>query len=227
MFHNYSDLFPRDNNHIFLKLKFFSNLLIGMKLKTEIFKIDHSPVTLKGGRLLISEPFLSQSCFQRAVVLLVEHSLTGSMGLVINKPCNLMLNSFVSGLDNTPEIPVFCGGPVATDRLFYIHTLGYLIPNSIEIADGLYIDGDFDAILSYINSGNKIEGNIKFFMGYSGWDKDQLEYETKENVWVVIRHPNVEKVMKGEGDLFWKETVQKLGNRYKPWLNYPKNPYLN
>lgn len=138
-----------------------------------------------------------------------------------------MLNSLVSGLDNTPEIPVFCGGPVATDRLFYIHTLGYLIPNSIEIADGLYIDGDFDAILSYINSGNKIEGNIKFFMGYSGWDKDQLESETKENVWVVIRHPNVEKVMKGEGDLFWKETVQKLGNRYKPWLNYPKSPYLN
>ena len=72
-----------------------------------------------------------------------------------------------------------------SDHLFYIHTLGRLVPGSIEIAEGLYIGGDIDVILSYIRSGNTVEGHIKFFLGYSGWEAGQLEEEIANIYWIV------------------------------------------
>lgn len=198
-----------------------------MKLKTEIFKIDHNHVPLKNGRFLISEPFLSEVYFQRSVILLIEHNTAGSMGIVLNKQSGLMLNGIVGDLDDVAEIPVYLGGPVSTDRLFYLHTLGYLIPNSIRIAEGLYIDGDFDAVLSYIRSGNPVDGNLRFFLGYSGWEEGQLKKEIHENTWVVSSKLRIEQALKGEGDLSWRDAVASLGSKYRVWLNYPKNPYLN
>lgn len=59
-------------------------------------------------------------------------------------------------------------------RLFYIHTLGRIVSGSIEIAEGLYIGGDIEEILSYIRRGNTVEGHIKFFLGYSGWEAGQF-----------------------------------------------------
>lgn len=198
-----------------------------MRLKPEIFKINHHQTDPQNGSLLISEPLLNESYFQRGVILMIEHNARGSMGLVLNKQTGLTLNSLIDGIGDLAEIPVFCGGPLANDRLFYIHTLGYLIPDSIEIGHGLYIDGNFDAIVSYLKSGNDIEDNIKFVIGYSGWDGDQLDEEIQNNTWAVNQKMIPRQCITGDGDAFWKEAVKGLGEKYKTWLNYPKIPYLN
>ncbi|MCL4153824.1 UNVERIFIED_CONTAM: hypothetical protein GTU68_050649, partial [Idotea baltica] len=80
--------------------------------------------------------------FHRGVVLLCEHHAEGSLGFIINKPLEMSLNELV---EDFPEIesPVYYGGPVGNDTLHYIHNVGELLPDSVEVAPGVYWGGDF------------------------------------------------------------------------------------
>lgn len=199
-----------------------------MRLKTEIFQVNRSSKEPHTGCLLVSEPCLNEVHFQRSVVFLVDHDPeTGSMGLVLNKSSNLMLNTVMEGLETVDEIPVFCGGPMESDHLFYIHTLGKLIPGAIRLSDGLYIGGDINVILSYIRSGNDVDRHIKFFLGYSGWEAGQLEEELSERFWIVSEKFSPEFCICSDGEQYWRKAVKNLGEDYKSWLNYPRLPILN
>ena len=134
--------------------RFFS-YFSGMNIDSDIFKIQSNNVLPSRGRILISEPFLRDATFGRSVILLVDHTDEGSMGLVINKQLPLFLNDIIMEFKYLDEIPLYKGGPIATDTLFYLHTLSD-IPGSISISKGLYLNGDFDEIKKYILQGNKI-----------------------------------------------------------------------
>lgn len=193
----------------------------------DIFKITHNNVLPAQGSILISEPFLQDAYFQRSVVLLIEHTEQGSMGFVLNKKTEYVVNSFFSEFEELPQIPIYLGGPVSANRLFFIHSLGdIIIPDAIKINDKLYFDGNFEALKRYITNGHSIEGKVKFFLGYSGWTEGQLEGEITRNSWVVSQSTN-ENIMIAEDESFWKASLKELGSRYKTWTNYPKDPYLN
>lgn len=198
-----------------------------MATYNNIFKITHNNLLPAQGSILISEPFLQDAYFQRSVVLLVEHNTQGSMGFVLNKKTDLIVNTFFPELEEYPEIPIYLGGPVSANRLFFIHSLGDLIvPDSVKIKDRLYFDGDFEALKRYIQNGHSIEGKIKFFLGYSGWTEGQLGNEINKNSWVVS-HAAKENVLLADGESFWKNSLEQLGSNYEAWTKYPKDPYLN
>ena len=114
-----------------------------MAIYNNIFKITHNDTLPAQGSLLISEPFLQDSYFQRSVVLLVEHTREGSMGFVLNKKTDLFVNTFFSGLEGIPQIPIYIGGPVSSNRLFFVHTLGDLIiPDTYKINEHLMPSSD-------------------------------------------------------------------------------------
>ena len=194
----------------------------------DIFKVVHNDLHPQPGRLLISEPFLRDADLQRWVVLLVEHSGdTGSMGFILNKKTELTINMLFPELEHLPETPIYLGGPVASNRLFFVHSLGNaVIPNSFPINDHLYFDGDFDALRDYMLSEHNFADKVKFFIGYSGWGKGQLKDEIKANSWAV-GHSDDQRVFEDAGEAFWKYTVVNLGEQYKPWIQFPKDPFLN
>ena len=198
-----------------------------MATYNNIFKIKHNNILPKQGSILISEPFLQDAYFHRSVVLLIDHNEEGTMGLVLNKKTKLMVNDFFPELETYKDIPIFLGGPVCSNRLFFIHSLGEkIIPDSIQISNSLFFDGDFKAIKRYILNGQIIEGRVKFFLGYSGWSKGQLVNEITENSWLVSQ-ANDANLFAAEGDGFWKSSLASLGCGYETWANYPKEPYLN
>ena len=198
-----------------------------MSEQFDIFHIENNRVIPEKGKVLISEPFLNDRYFGRSVVLLVEHDATlGSMGFVLNKPMKQRMNEFFPEFENLPDIPLFQGGPVGGNRLFFIHTLGNIIPGAIDIGEGLYFDGDFDVIKMYLAEGNPVENKIKFFMGYSGWNQKQLEEEISNNSWLVSQLEN-SRMMSAVDEAVWKKALQTLGNRYKLWANFPKQPFMN
>ena len=198
-----------------------------MATYNNIFKITHNNLLPAQGSILISEPFLQDAYFQRSVVLLVEHNTQGSMGFVLNKKTDLIVNTFFPELEEYPEIPIYLGGPVSANRLFFIHSLGDLIvPDSVKIKDRLYFDGDFEALKRYRQNGHSIEGKVKFFLGYSGWTEGQLGNEINKNSWVVS-HAAKENVLLADGESFWKNSLEQLGSNYEAWTKYPKDPYLN
>ncbi|MDH6357539.1 YqgE/AlgH family protein [Parabacteroides sp. PF5-9] len=191
-----------------------------------IFRVTDNNLLPTQGNILISEPGLQDMYFQRSVVLLVNHDQDGSMGFVLNKKTDLLVNSFFTELEDLAEMPIFLGGPVCANRLFFIHSLGDLIPDSKKINDHLYFDGDFDILKGYIRNGLAVEDKVKFFLGYSGWTKGQLGKEIEGHSWVVSQAVN-DSIIQAEGELYWKNSLKLLGSDYKSWINYPKDPQLN
>lgn len=198
----------------------------GMDTNADIFKIETNHVVPSRGKVLISEPFLYDEMFGRSVILLVDHSTDGTMGLVLNKPLPLSLNDVLKEFKDISNIPTYKGGPLSTDTLFYLHTLKD-VEDSLQIGKGVYLNGDFDAIRRYILQGNDIDGKIRFFLGYSGWEHDQLCQEIEENTW-LIGSTSIASLMneKGSAEL-WKNVLGQLGGKYEIWSRFPQIPTLN
>ena len=198
----------------------------GMDTNADIFKIETNHVVPSRGKVLISEPFLYDEMFGRSVILLVDHSTDGTMGLVLNKPLPLSLNDVLKEFKDISNIPIYKGGPLSTDTLFYLHTLKD-VEDSLQIGKGVYLNGDFDAIRCYILQGNDIDGKIRFFLGYSGWEHDQLCQEIEENT-SLIGSTGISSLMneKGSAEL-WKNVLGQLGGKYEIWSRFPQIPTLN
>lgn len=177
------------------------------------------------GKILISKPFLQDSNFARSVVLIVDHSEEGSMGLIMNKPSSLKLNELVKEFKHLDSIPLHKGGPMGNDTLFYLHNLDN-ITGSLAIGEGLYLNGNFNAIKKYILEGNPIEGHIRFFLGYSGWENKQLKKEIHENTW-LINEGDITNLIKIDVKEMWKNELSKLGGKYEQWSHFPLIPSLN
>jgi putative transcriptional regulator len=181
---------------------------------------------LKKGSLLISEPsILNDISFNRSVILLADHNEEGSVAFIMNKPLEYSINDLIPEIN--ASFTVYNGGPVEQDNLYFIHNIPDLIPNSIEISNGIFWGGDFETTKNLINNGDIKKSNIRFFLGYSGWESNQLKKEMNENSWVVIDNDYGNKILNITANDFWKEKIIELGADYLIWSNAPENPILN
>lgn len=196
-----------------------------MDIDSDIFKIQSNNVLPSRGKILISEPFLRDATFGRSVILLIDHTDEGTMGLIINKPLPIFVNDIIKEFKYINDIPLCKGGPVATDTLFYLHTLAN-ISGAIPVSKGLYLNGDFDEIKKYILQGNKVDQHIRFFLGYCGWEGEQLNDELKENTWLVSKEDK-DYLMNSDTKDMWKEALEKLGSKYEAWSRFPRVPTFN
>lgn len=179
----------------------------------------------KAGRLLVSEPFLADGYFRRAVVLLTEHGANGSVGFILNKPLDIKIEEAIPGF---PEFnfPALFGGPVQRDQLYYVHTLGEKIKDSVKIAEGLWWLGDFDQVKDMITKKEIGVNEIRFFIGYSGWEKDQLKNEIKEKSWFVSK-ADLDLIFSEKPEELWQIAVKKMGADFAMMANFPEDPSLN
>jgi putative transcriptional regulator len=180
----------------------------------------------KKGNLLIAEPaIIGDVSFNRSIVLLADHNPEGSIGFILNKPLEYNINDLVPEIE--ANYTVYNGGPVEQDNLYFIHKVPDLIPNSIEISLGIFWGGDFSKVAELI--ANKIikENDIRFFLGYSGWDSDQLENELKANSWLISENVYEKNIIEKDYETFWKEKMLELGGEYSIWSNAPENPSYN
>ncbi len=191
----------------------------------KILKIKTNDMRPSRGKILISEPLLSDNYFKRSVVLLAEHNEEGSFGIILNKPID---NKFNEILTDFPDFggPLYLGGPVSNSSLFFIHTLGDMIDNSQEIMDGLYWGGDIEAVRELLMLKQVDVNQIRFCVGYSGWGSNQLEEELKRNSWLVSSLP-AEILMNASHDTLWEFALNSLDSEYTYWTNFPTDPNLN
>ncbi len=196
-----------------------------MKINTNIFRIETNHVAPRQGSVLIAEPFLSGSYFNRSIIIIASYSENGAVGFILNKKVDYPVEDiFVDFPDFDSEIHI--GGPVGTDSIYFIHTLGEVIPDSVLIKENLYFGGDFNALKLQIKLGLVAHNQIRFFLGYSGWDAGQLEEEINENSWLVADISEAD-LMNFEENTMWSKSVRAMGGRYSMWENFPENPSLN
>lgn len=192
-----------------------------------VFQIESNKVLPVKGNILISSPFMSDYHFARAVVLLIEHNDEGSMGITMNKDFryHVLLNDLIPALAAVQRIPVYKGGPVSRDTIFFLHTLKDL-EGALPLGDGLYLNGDFEEVQKYILDGNPVEGVFRFFSGYAGWENGQLMKEIEENSW-VISDSRKEPLLDMPFRDLWRTSLCDLGGKYAIWSKYPQYPSLN
>lgn len=176
--------------------------------------------------LLISEPFMLDPNFSRSVVLICEHNEEGTIGLVINQPSDLQLKDVMDDFEGA-DFPIYIGGPVGMDNLLFIHKCYDRLSSGVSIGDGIYWGGNFETLKALIEQDSIQQDEIKFFIGYSGWDYKQLEKELDENSWMVTNNFNPDLLFVHDEENLWKEVIINLGPKYAHVANFPKNPLMN
>jgi putative transcriptional regulator len=186
---------------------------------------EQKQVIPQAGTMLISEPFLPDDNFKRTVIMLCEHNDEGSIGFILNKPLGMMINEAV---EDFPEfqVPLYLGGPVEHNTLHYLHRLGDQIEGSHELLNGLWWGGNFEHLKAEIDNGNVAPEDVRFFLGYSGWGKGQLEDELNQKSWVVA-NGKASYIFDTEPDDLWTEVLQNMGGQYQLMSTFPESPLLN
>lgn len=177
------------------------------------------------GSYLVAEPMLGDPNFDRSVILLTEHNENGSVGFVLNRPLDLKLEDIVIDFPIL-DTQVYHGGPVQQDNLYFIHNKGNLIPGSEHIRDDLYWGGDLEPLKEMIVCGLLNEENIRFFLGYSGWGRGQLNDELKEKSWLALDNAPVN-LFADNAVSTWRDMLMNIGGDYSLWANSPADPNLN
>tara|TARA_B100001059_G_scaffold156241_1_gene155768 strand:- start:37 stop:582 length:546 start_codon:yes stop_codon:yes gene_type:complete len=178
------------------------------------------------GKLIVATPsVIGDFNFHRSVVLLTNYKTSGSVGFILNKKLDYTLDEVMDGIYD--KFPLYFGGPVEQDNLFYIHTLGDKISNSVRISKTLYWNGDFKSVNNLLKKGKLNQENIRFFLGYSGWTEGQLEEEIKVKSWEPFEIKSVLELIKMPTKDMWRECMEALGGEYLLWSNTPNNPSYN
>lgn len=196
-------------------------------IESLIYK-EPDEVNAKKGDILIAAPLLDSPYFKRSVVLILEEdNQKGLLGLTLNMATPVTLRDIFPDWKDGEKVKVYSGGPVESDRLFMLHTLGDYFDGAMEVAPGLYVGADLDQVMEYIHTEKNFEGKLRFFLGYSGWSDGQLSAEILNNSWVLKECGDMGDALIGSGNNYWRREVEKLGKKYRSWLLVPSNPGEN
>ena len=186
-----------------------------------------SNIKPKTGSFLLAEPFMNSPEFDRTVVLLCEHNNEkGTFGLVINRRLEGTLGSVLPDMESF-DAPLYYGGPVGENTLYFLHDYPELIEGSTKIVDGIYMGGDFEQIKTYINTRQIDPRFIRFYVGYSGWEAGQLSDEMATNSWIVV--PGESRyVFSADSKDLWREVLRGTNDdHFRIISHFPESPSLN
>jgi putative transcriptional regulator len=172
------------------------------------------------GQLLIAGPALADPNFERTVVLVVEHSAQGALGLVLNRPSQTPVGEAVDELDPMVdgEDPLYIGGPVGQSAL-------------IVLAE--FVDADSAALIAFADVG--IVGSEqtspetrrgRAFAGHAGWGPGQLEAEVQRGDW-ILEAARREDAFTTDPDGLWQAVLTRKGGSYALVARMPADPSLN
>lgn len=149
------------------------------------------------GHFLIAMPAMTDPHFARSLIFVCEHSNTGALGLVINRPIDMNLAGLFERvnlpLDNDPQnpvrsrlaqLPVYFGGPVQTDRGFVLHRPCGKWNATIEIDDEVGLTSSRDILQAMSDKGEP--SDVLIALGYAGWTAGQIEREIAQNAWLTV-----------------------------------------
>lgn len=177
------------------------------------------------GRLLVATPPLGDP-FDRSVVLVLEHTAEGALGVVLNRPTDLVVTAAFPDWSTfaAPPAVIFRGGPVA--------------PSALICLAEVWADLDADAwspllgrigTLDLTRDPNEVYPQVehlRVFAGYSGWEAGQLESEIDAGAWYVL-DAAPEDPLSTDPDELWRTVLRRQGGRFAIIANHPPNLSAN
>jgi len=169
-------------------------------------------------------PTLIDSFFYHSVIYLCEHNEQGAMGLIINRPTQIMLSELLAHLElktineTSKKLPVLFGGPVQKGQGMVLHNSAGKWQASTALAEQLYLTTSID-ILTDIGTQAGPEKSL-VTLGYAGWGENQLEQEIAENSWLTVM-ADTEIIFNTPVDERWVAAAKLLGFDINLMANMP------
>ena len=169
------------------------------------------------GNLLIAAPSLFDY-FRRAVVLMIDHSEEGAMGVVLGRASEARV------ADAVPDLAPLAG----EDEL--VHLGGPVSPESV-VAVGDFEDPEQAGLPIVATTGTldpeHLEAGVRrlrVYAGYAGWAPGQLEAELEQEAWIV--EPASPEDPFADGDV-WTDALRRKGGKYALLATMPADPSQN
>jgi putative transcriptional regulator len=187
------------------------------------------------GRLLVATPDLGDPNFERAVVLMLEHTEEGGVGIILNRPSDTPLGEAGAEWDGWDELAadpavVYVGGPVSPTAVICLARPRK--PSNTERASAA-IDGagGFQPVLGDVGVADLTRepdnvDAVRLFAGYSGWGAGQLEGEVAAGAWFVIDADPGDALTDDPGTL-WRDVLRRQQGRLALFAACPADPTLN
>ena len=174
------------------------------------------------GSLLLAHPSMQAPHFRHSVVLLTAHSVEdGALGVIVNRPLNQTLGGFDPDMQATDlaDIPLYEGGPVASDRLILVAWKWVEADSSFKLFFGIDVDK------ARVLMDEDPEFRFRGFLGHSGWTGGQLEEELEQEAWLVS--PLAAEIDTQEGELAWRTILTYNSPEMRVFADEPDDPSLN
>lgn len=166
-------------------------------------------------KLLIAMPDQGGGFFEKSVILMLEHSPQGAMGLTLTHPADIDMGMLLDNLDithpthlSTLTKTVMLGGPVQPERGFILHRGSSRWENTAHLGDQLSLTVSLDFLTAVAQQ--RTHEDFEVFLGYAGWSAGQLEQELSNNQW-LFAEANLDIIFDLAPEVRWQVTLERLG----------------
>jgi putative transcriptional regulator len=179
------------------------------------------------GKLLIAEPMLGDPNFERSVVLMIEHTEEGALGVVLNRPTDLEVVTVLDEWARLAAHPavLYVGGPVEQNGVIALGRRARPDEPTVGWSQVLGDLGTVDLHQEPAAVADELAG-IRFFAGYSGWGPGQLESELAQDAWMVV-DAVVDDVFAPDPETMWRSVLRRQGGKLSMLANFPPHPSMN
>jgi putative transcriptional regulator len=179
------------------------------------------------GGLLVALPALADPTFAGTVVYVLDHSDTGTLGVVLGRPSAVEIRDVLPGwCDLAVEPGVFhVGGPCETDTALCLATSDVAVPAEglRRVAGSVHLV-DLDAEPARL--ADRLTG-LRVFAGYAGWSPGQLASEIAEGAWACVPGRPEDVLSRASGPELWRAVMGRQRGRLAVLSTAPADPSAN
>lgn len=176
------------------------------------------------GQLLIAGATLPDPNFSRSVVLVCEHSEAGALGLVLNRPGDLVVGEAAPDLAELlgDEAVIDSGGPVQPDALLVLAEFEETASAGIQVVENVGLVGDGSELEDLVEGTRR----ARVFAGYAGWGPGQLDAELEREDWFVAP-AGIDDIFNPDADELWARVLARKGAHFALVARMPVDPSVN
>ena len=197
------------------------------------------PGTACAGSLLVATPLIDEPIFRRAIVLILDHSSEGSLGVVLNDESDVAVEDVIPDWGEVLDPVIAIGGPVQSDAgvaVAGLRTISTMLPEGVlpedalpeglrTVAEGwavMDLDGEPELVADLV-------AEARLFLGYSGWGPGQLADELSSGSWwVVASQPGDLSLGQGVRRVdAWRQVLRRQVTDLRFAVTYPDDPSAN